>query len=357
MKKLGLAIFFIFLFLENHGQNLCILAFKAINGEQDSVYALAKQPFKLEYRKSHVLISYKDLADTINANYEIRLEGFETKWQKVGRQTSANYINLFGGSYTFQVRNERFPEKIASVKFSIEEAFWQRAWFIPSVIAYMLLIAGIIFYFFQTARYKQQIRLQNVRNDISADLHDDVGSTLSNISFLTDMAKGKLENKPQDLPVLLNKISTDTKDMILSMRGMIWSMSPNNDLAVDFFEKVRTYVKEILLPHGVQLEFDIKVADTQKLNVEVQRNLFLICKEAANNIIKYAEAKTVKVVIRTEKNWLMIQIKDDGLGFEPDPDSEGNGIRNMKHRLEQLNGTFEIKSDEGVRLRMGIPLT
>jgi signal transduction histidine kinase len=357
MNKLGFCVILVFVYFENFAQSPQILSFKAINEEQDSSYSISKQPFTLDYRKSHILISYSDLAYSANASFEIKLEGFEKKWQKVGKQTSANYINLFGGKYSFQVRNERFPEKIATVKFSIEDAFWQRAWFIPSVIAYMLLIAGIIFYFFQTAKYKQQIRLQNVRNDISADLHDDVGSTLSNISFLTEMARGKLENKPQDVPILLNKIATDTKDMILAMRGMIWSMSPNNDTCIDFFEKVQTYLKEILQPHGIVLAFDQKVAPSQKLNVEIQRNVFLICKEATNNIIKYANAKHVKVVVRTEKNWLMIQIQDDGQGFEPDPDSEGNGLRNMKHRLEQLNGTFEIKSDQGVRLRMGIPLT
>jgi signal transduction histidine kinase len=349
-------LFFLLFFIRqiSFAQKIQITEFKASNEHKDSVFTLNNSTLKLDYRKSHILISFKDGE---KAKYEIKLEGFDTKWQNVGQQSYVNYINLFGGEYIFQVRNVDFPDNVASVSFVIEEAFWQKSWFIPSVIAYLLLIAGIIFYFFQTARYKEQIRLQDVRNAISADLHDDVGSTLSNINFLTEMAKGRLANKPQDLPMLLEKISTDTKDMILSMRGMIWSMSPNNDLASDFFEKVNTYVKEIFLPHTIILIFDQKLPESLKLNVEIQRNLFLIFKEAANNIIKYAKAKNVEIIVRTEKNWLMIQIKDDGQGFEPDPDSEGNGLRNMKNRLEQLSGTFELKSDSGIRIRLGIPLT
>ncbi len=357
MNKYLIFLLFTYLSFFCSAQDVRITNFRTSNELKDSSYKIENKTITLDYRKSHVLIAFEDPASEEQVNYEIQLQGFDKKWQKIGIQSYANYINLFGGKYEFKVRNTKYPSKVASVKFEIEAAFWQQSWFVPSIITYLLLIAGLIFYFFNTARLKEQIRLQNIRNDISADLHDDVGSMLSNISFLTDIARSRLQSKPQDLPMLLDKISTDSKEMIYTMRGMIWSISPNNDLAMDFFEKVHNYLKETLSPYEISMKFNLLIPDKQKLNVEIQRNLFLIFKESTNNVLKYAKAKKLSVTIKKQSDWLMIQIKDDGIGFELGPDSEGNGLRNMKNRIEHLGGNIEIESNAGVRLRMLIPLT
>jgi signal transduction histidine kinase len=357
MKTLLLILFLFFEIKIVFGQEVQILEFKTTNENSDSVYVASNAVINLDYRKSHILISYKDIQDSVLANYEIQLMGFDDKWLKVGKQTYANYINLFGGEYIFKVRNVRFPKNEATIKFKIEEAFWQKGWFIPVLIGYLLLVAGIIFYFFQSSKFNQKIRLQQVRNDISADLHDDVGSTLSNISFLTEIAKSRLTEKPEEISMLLDKIATDSKETMLSMRGMIWTINPENDLAKDFFEKVENYLKELLSTPEIHLEFDAQLPENLKLRIEIQRNLFLIFKEIANNIIKYANASTLKVVIRIENDWLMIQTKDNGGGFDFTEESDGNGLRNMKHRMEQLNGIFEVDGKIGVRSRFLIPLT
>jgi signal transduction histidine kinase len=357
MKKNWLL--FLLLFLSNIllAQNIKITQFLASDDFKDSLYYFDNQLITLDYRKTHILISYQDFADSVQANYEIQMIDFDKKWFKVGHQNSVNYANLFGGDYEFRVRNVKFSHKIASVKFHLEEAFWQRVWFIPSIIAYVLLVAGIIFYFFQTARFRQQIRLQKVRNDIAADLHDDVGATLSSISFLTEIAKTRLKDKPQEVPMILDKILEDSKGMVQTMRGMIWSMNPSNDKAEDFFRKIENLVVDSLQNYHIESNLDFDVKNTLKLSVEQQRNIFLIFKEALNNIIKYAEASNVWVVIRVENDWLMIQLKDNGKGFDQTEEMEGNGLRNMKNRIEQMGGNFEISGKSGTRIRFSMPLT
>jgi signal transduction histidine kinase len=337
-------------------QNLKIIEFRASDNFHDSLYRFDNQAINLDYRKTHILITYKDFADSINTNYEIQLKGFEKKWYSVNHQTSANYANLFGGNYDFNVRNKAFPNKITSVKFHLEEAFWQRTWFIPTMIAYLLLLGGIIFYFFNVYRLKQKLRFQNVRNDIAADLHDDVGATLSSISFLTEIAKKRLKDKPEDVSMILDKILSDSKQMVQTMRGMIWSMNPSNDNAVDFFGKIENLVVESLKDHQIKVQFNCTITNETKLSVEQQRNVFLVFKESINNIMKYAKATEVEVVIVIEKKWLMIQIQDNGIGFESTDESEGNGLRNMKNRIIQLGGTFEISGNKGTRLRFMLPL-
>lgn len=352
----------IFTIVQTKSQDIRITSLIASNSVKDSTFDIDK-PIKLDFKSTNILIEFDDNSDSVSFSY--RLIGLSKKWKIANKSKSVYFVNLLGGDYEFQVRNSNFPNKIAYVKFHIEEAFWQQGWFIPAIIGYLLLIAGIIFYFFQLSRFRQQERLQKVRNAISADLHDDIGSTLSNISFLTEIAKSRIKDKPQDVPLLLDKILTDSKEMVQTMRGMIWTINPTNDNATDYFLKVESLVKEVLLPHGIKVIFDLKIPDNserplrrtdpQRLSVEFQRNIFLVFKEATNNIMKYAQAKTVKITIRKEGDWLMMQIKDDGIGFEMDEENEGNGLRNMKNRIEQLGGNFEIKSDQGTRLRFSIP--
>ena len=260
-----------------------------------------------------------------------------------------------GGDYEFQVKNLRFPTKIAVVKFKIADAFWQRGWFIPAIIGYILLVAGIIFYLFQNYRFRQKLNFQQVRNNIAADLHDDIGSTLSTINLITEIAKTK--EKTQEILPLLNKISDDSKEMIQTMRGMVWTINPSNDNASDFFEKVRAFIQEMVSAKLIKIIFDRQLPDNQALRIETQRNLFLIFKEAINNINKYSEATEIKIVIRKQENWLMVQIADNGKGFEIDEDNDGNGLKNMRNRATQLGGNFEIKSDDGTRIRISLPIT
>ena len=183
-------------------QNIQFVSFKATNEYNDSTYNIHK-PIVLNFRETHILISFKDRADTENARYAYRLIGLDTKWHDNGRGKSVNYVNLFGGNYELQVKNLNYPDKIASLKFHLEEAFWQKPWFLPMIVGYGLLVVGIIMYFFRMYKLRNIIRLQKVRNEIATDLHDDVGSTLSNISFLSEMAKIKMEKKAEDaMPIL-----------------------------------------------------------------------------------------------------------------------------------------------------------
>lgn len=355
MKRYRFVINFFFVFtLKLHAQDIKITSFRASNTVIDSTFDLHKR-IVLNYKLTNILIDFTDKNNT--SDFEYKLIGFNNDWKNIRKNKSIYFVNLLGGDYEFQVRNTKFPQKIASIKFYIEEAFWQQAWFIPAIIAYILLIAGIIFYFFQWNRFKQQARLQQVRNDISADLHDDIGSTLSNISFLTEIAKTRISTKPEDLPLILDKILEDSKEMVQTMRGMIWTINPTNDTATDFFRKVESLMNEMVSPYEIKLNFDCKIDENQRLMLEVQRNLFLVFKEATHNVIKYAQANQIKVTIRKEANWLMIQLKDDGIGFDLNEEQDGNGLRNMKNRIEQLGGSFEIKCEDGIRIRIAVPIT
>ncbi|MCP9766507.1 hypothetical protein EGI22_01215 [Lacihabitans sp. LS3-19] len=352
-----LLIALVFISLKSFSQEVKITSFRSSDTFNDSSYIISEKPLKLDYRKSHLIVSYIDLSDTLSPVYEIMLTGFDDKWINVGSQTVYNYTNLFGGKYQFKVRNMRFPDKIASLNFEIEEAFWQRPWFAVSIVGYLMLIAGIIFYFFQTARLKQQNRFQTVRNEISSDLHDDVGSTLANISFLTEIAQMRLkESKSSDVEMILGKILEDSKLMVQTMRGLIWTIKPENDDAVDFFLKVKNLANDFLSPSEVKLKFVQKTKKDLKLSLEIQRNLFLVMKESIHNILKHAHATEVEIIIKSEGSWLLVQMKDNGKGFDIGEASSGNGLINIQKRILSLNGTVEFINENGLKLRIAIPM-
>jgi signal transduction histidine kinase len=339
-------------------QSIQFRSFKATNEYTDSTYNLNK-PISLNYKETHILINFVDPSDSVEARYAYRLTGFDNRWHENGSLPAVNYINLFGGDYEFQVKNQNFPNQTATLKFHLDEAFWQRPWFVPMIVAYGLLVVGLILYFIRMYRLSNQIRLQQIRNEIAADLHDDVGTALSSITFLGEMAKSRFEKKPEEIRPILERIMNESREMMQTMRGMVWVINPQNDKAADFFEKVKAFSEAVLSSKKIDVSFLIEAPETLFFGLEVQRNLFLIFKEAVVNAAKHSDATKASIGIKTEKNYVWIQIKDNGNGFDPRLVMEGNGLRNLKNRAAQLGGNLEVQSKpgEGTCLNMVIPIT
>lgn len=338
-------------------QAIRFTSFKASNEYTDSTYNLAK-PIALDYKETHIIVAFTDPNDSENARYAYRLVGFDNRWHENGSLTAVNYINLIGGDYELQVKNLNFPHKIATLRFHLDEAFWQRPWFIPMLASYVLLVIGTILYFIRTYRLQSQLRLQRIRNEIAADLHDDVGTALSSITFLGEMAKSRFEKKPEDVRPILERIMNESREMMQTMRGVVWVIDPQNDKAADFFDKVKSFAESVLSSRKIELSFRVIDTTTQPMGLEVQRNLFLILKEAVVNIAKHSEATETTITVKLEKEHLWVQISDNGKGFDNQSLTDGNGLRNLKNRAIQIGGELEIKSEPGAgtQINMVVPL-
>ncbi len=339
-------------------QAIRFCSFRATNEDTDSTYNLNK-PISLNYKETHILVSFLDPADSVDARYAYRLVGLDNRWHPNGRLTAVNYINLLGGDYQLQIKNLNHPTHIATLPFRLDEAFWQKPWFVFMLAFYGLLVIGTVLYFIRTYRLRNQIRLQQIRNEIAADLHDDVGTALSSITFLGELAKSRFGKNPEAIQPLLDRIVNESREMMQTMRGTVWVINPENDKATDFFDKVRAFAEGVLSSRKVELTFRVIDTGKQSLGLEVQRNLFLIFKEAIVNMAKHAEATKTTVTIKTEKNYVWIQIKDNGKGFDAASVTEGNGLRNLKSRASQINGELAVKSKpgEGTEVNMVIPIT
>ena len=208
------------------------------------------------------------------------------------------------------------------------------------------------------AAYNRQQAVLLERERIIADLHDDVGGGLSSIRMMSDlMAQQSLDTKDK-IPVnFATKISATTKDIAQRMNTIIWSLNTENDSLHNFVEYVRQF--GISYFENSPVLFDSNISDTLPAHTELsgvqRKNLFLIVKEALHNTLKHAEANSVSVQIRQVKNILHLQVADNGTGIK-NGNSFGNGLKNMKKRVAEINGTIYFESTIGTCITIEVPL-
>ena len=212
------------------------------------------------------------------------------------------------------------------------------------------LIAGIgclfifSFFIYRNYRVRQQLKLQTLRNKIARDLHDDVGSTLSSISIFSQIA----QQQSKEVIPMLETIGESSTKMLDAMADIVWTINPENDQFEKIILRMKSFAYELLGAKKIDFEF-IADDDVAKINVpmEVRKNLYLIFKEATNNMVKYAQAHKAMFAIKGEKNNLTMIIRDDGKGFDLDKSTEGNGLKNMKKRASEIGAQLVIDSFPG----------
>jgi two-component system, NarL family, sensor histidine kinase UhpB len=192
-------------------------------------------------------------------------------------------------------------------------------------------------------RIKRQLALEQMRQTISRDLHDDIGSALSSINILSKVAQEEKDNTQN----YLQRISDQSTKMMETMGDMVWSINPKNDSLEQVIVRMREFATEILDTQNIALEFVDDIPINLVLDAEKRRNLFLIFKEVINNAAKYSQATQVKVRLSQINNDIHLHISDNGKGFDESTVKAGNGLRNVRERAAEIGGSLMIKSESG----------
>ena len=319
------------------------------------------EPIRLSYQENMITFEFAALNFT-NSNlnqYAYKLEGFDDKWIYCGSNQSATFTNLDGGTYIFRVKaannDGTWNEEGTHVTLIVQPPYWKTWWF------YLLCTIGIgsILYLLYRFRINQLLRLQQIRLRISRDLHDDIGSTLSSINMISSMATRTMpeEKKASDL---FQTISSASRQAMELMSDIVWSINPKNDRMEMIMIRMRQYASEIL--EAAQISFNLTMDEechNISLSIEDRKDFYLIFKEAINNVAKYSKARHAVINIHYKNRMLTLQVTDDGIGFDTEEKYQGNGLKNMKARATQLNGTISItsKREEGASLLLTIPVT
>jgi two-component system sensor histidine kinase UhpB len=212
------------------------------------------------------------------------------------------------------------------------------------LIALLALFTVLSFFIYRSFRIRQQLKLQTLRNKIASDLHDDVGSTLSSISIFSQMAQ---QGSKEVLP-LLETIGDSSRKMLDAMADIVWTINPENDQFEKIVLRMKNFAYDLLGAKNIDFEF-ITDEEITNLNLpmDVRKNLYLVFKEATNNMVKYSDANKALFSIKTERNILAMLISDNGKGFDTSRPSEGNGLKNMKKRAEEIGAKLSIEARPG----------
>jgi signal transduction histidine kinase len=244
--------------------------------------------------------------------------------------------------------------------FAILPPFWRTARFV-SLVA-LALSAGV--YCLYRFRLAQLLRLERVRTRIAADLHDDIGASLSRIALQSELLRRGTSGDPPDSDRLLTEIGQSARSLVDSMSDIVWSIDPRRDDLASLTARVRQFALGLTEPKGIALEFRTPPgAEKVKLAPEQRRHLYLVLKEAVNNVAKHAGCRNLGISLSHEGNRLRAEVKDDGAGFTlpgavAHGSRGGHGLLNMRSRAEQMGGTLEVRSTPGTGtvLSLSIPL-
>ena len=206
--------------------------------------------------------------------------------------------------------------------------------------------------------YEKQIAVlsaqQDERSRISADMHDELGSGVTAIRLLSEIARQKTKAQPIDE---ISRISYNANELMTKMNAIIWSMNPGNDTLNSLVAYIRSYASEYLDNFDMDYHINVpsEVPNTMISGVK-RRNIFLVLKESINNVMKHAAATEVTISIQFNHQ-MIIEISDNGKGINPEQLNQfGNGLKNMQRRMESIGGSFSIYNNQGTTVKMEIPI-
>lgn len=203
--------------------------------------------------------------------------------------------------------------------------------------------------------------LSSMQSKLSADLHDNIGAGLSSISIYSEIARQKLELQPASAAQVLRMIGTTAAEVIGEMKDTIWFIQPMNSTFGQMIDRLRQYAEPLCVEKEIKL---LLIADeqtaTETLTMVQNKNIFLILKEGINNALKHAEADAISLRIGMVGSLIQIKITDNGKGMESQTGRpDGNGLKNMQKRINDINGTLAIKSDmgQGTEILIKVPVS
>jgi streptogramin lyase len=285
--------------------------------------------------------------------YAYMLEGADRGWVKSGTQRFAQYTNLDDGEYTLRIKGANadglWNEAGRTLRISVLPPFWRQWWFSPLSGAVILLCLAMVHRY----RVSRLLEIERTRNRIARDLHDEVGSTLSSISYFADAIRRDAEvadaSNTGRLLALISESSVSARD---AMSDIVWAIDPSNDCWEKVAAKLRRFASDLFESKGIAYSIHIPAtAPFTFPSIEHRRNFWLLFKEMVTNAAKHSQCTTVQIDLSVDNQSYHMLIVDNGIGFDPAGVSPGNGLNNMQTRAGILGANLHLQTspEQGTR--------
>jgi ligand-binding sensor domain-containing protein/signal transduction histidine kinase len=308
-----------------------------------------------------------------------KLEGSDPDWVDDGGARFARYGNLPRGAYRFRVAARAaggdWQESGETFAFVVPTPFYYQWWAITLYSAAAIaLVAGVVRRIFnrrlrrRLERLEQQQALERERMRIARDMHDEMGSKLTKISFLSEHLQLDAQS-PGPLASKVRSIALASRDLLQTMDEIVWVVNPHNDTLENLVAYLSHYAVEYFQNTAIECEMHLPAELPQRaLSSEARHNLFLTFKEALNNVLKHSGASKVKIEVAMDAAACEFRISDNGRGFDaattPAPGAQtrtgggGAGLGNMRQRMANIGGEYLISGRPGegttVTLRLAL---
>lgn len=301
------------------------------------------------------------LAAADRVRFEHRLVGLDSSWHPGGIEREARYTNLKPGEYRFEVRainHQGTPSRESAVwGFVRVAAFHETAAFAVVVALAVLGVASGFTYWRllwqrRVLRLEQQVALNQERQRIARDMHDDLGAQLSALSLRLSGTTARDARESSE-------VQQRVREVLQQLHSLIWTVEPGNERLESLLGFVSDFARDYLARAGLQLHLSLPNADATgiQLRPETRRHLVAAVKEALRNVVQHAQATSVSLRIETTPGHVVIEIIDDGQGFHGAQGTREGGLRHLAQRLNDLGGTCQVESSpgHGTKVRLKSP--
>lgn len=304
-----------------------------------------------------------------HVHFRHRIEGFDKDWTMAANKPLALYPKLPAGKHTFQIaaalQDGPWSPQTALVDFEVLPFWWETNAFRWSMAAAVFAAFGAA-YSWNTARHRRKLqetiaRQQSIsaeRSRISRDMHDGLGSKLTQVSLLSKTLEQPALGQPSARETAA-RIANISQDILQSMSEAVWAVDPRHDNLESLIERMIAFAQEHLGLAAIQCKLDVPL-DVPPIDLPPawRHHLLMFFKESIQNVVKHSKAKKASFRVELLPAAIRVEISDDGLGFDPSGTPLGNGLKNMRARAAELGGELSVdsKAATGTTLRLVAPL-
>ncbi|MBK7651415.1 MAG: hypothetical protein IPJ20_12710 [Flammeovirgaceae bacterium] len=315
----------------------------------DSLSDVQTSPITLKYDQNFLTFSFTGISlidHTLLFSY--KLVGATELWSTPSPNNVVSYGKLPSGDYEFLVKTRTRSSvwsEPAAFRFTITKPFWAQ-WYFISIIALALIVLA---YWIHRLRLNQALKIERMRLRIAQDLHDEIGSTLSSVSYNIDSIQRRLNGSEAGVKKLLETINTTSSAAIRTLSDIVWAINPEKDNSMSLSKRMNQFALEICEAREIKLFYDEGLGfKNARLTVDVRKSFYLIFKEAVNNAVKHSKCTEIKVSLLSSPHVVEMVIADNGNGFDNTLETGGNGLKNIKERSGEIYGQLMITSKLGV---------